>query len=187
MGIVVFLRGVNVGGHKRFRPTVVAGELAAYEVVNIGAAGTFVVRKPGTRERFEAVLRKKLPFETAIITCDDRDVLRLVDEDPFAAAPAGPDVTRFVTVLRAGSVATPSTPVFLPTEADWLVQIIGVSGRFVLGVYRRHMKTIGYLGKVDSLFGVDGTTRNWNTISAIARVLRGEERRPDPINPPLAD
>jgi hypothetical protein len=33
------------------------------------------------------------------------------------------------------------------------------------------MRAIGYLGKLDRLFGVPATTRNWNTITAIARVL----------------
>jgi hypothetical protein len=38
-------------------------------------------------------------------------------------------------------------------------------------MYRRHMKVISYLGTFDRLFGVPATTRNWNTITAIARVL----------------
>ena len=42
---------------------------------------------------------------------------------------------------------------------------------FVFGVYRRHMKVIGYLGRLDRLFGVPITTRSWNTITAIAKVL----------------
>jgi hypothetical protein len=33
------------------------------------------------------------------------------------------------------------------------------------------MKVIGYLGTFDRLFGVPVTTRNWNTITAIAKVL----------------
>jgi hypothetical protein len=33
------------------------------------------------------------------------------------------------------------------------------------------MKTIGYLGMLDRVFGVPVTTRNWNTITAIAKVL----------------
>ena len=41
--LVVFLRGVNVGGHRTFRPSVVAKELRKFDVVNVGAAGTFVV------------------------------------------------------------------------------------------------------------------------------------------------
>jgi hypothetical protein len=39
-------------------------------------------------------------------------------------------------------------------------------------VYRRHMKTIGYLGRIDKLFGCPATTRNWNTIVTIARILK---------------
>ncbi len=33
------------------------------------------------------------------------------------------------------------------------------------------MKAIGHLGTLDKLFGVPATTRNWNTIGAIAKVL----------------
>jgi uncharacterized protein (DUF1697 family) len=54
---------------------------------------------------------------------------------------------------------------------------VGGTDRFVMGVYRRHMKTIGYLGQLDKLFGVPATTRNWNTIMAIVRIMKGEGRR----------
>jgi len=36
------------------------------------------------------------------------------------------------------------------------------------------MKAIGYLGRIDKLFGVPATTRNWNTIVAIVRILKGQ-------------
>jgi hypothetical protein len=32
---------------------MLARDLAAYDVVNVGAAGTFVVRKPGSRTQLE--------------------------------------------------------------------------------------------------------------------------------------
>ncbi len=35
------------------------------------------------------------------------------------------------------------------------------------------MKVIGYLGLLDRLFGVPVTTRNWNTLTAIVRILGG--------------
>jgi hypothetical protein len=37
------------------------------------------------------------------------------------------------------------------------------------------MKTIGYLGQIDKLYGVPATTRNWNTIVAILRILKGQK------------
>jgi hypothetical protein len=33
------------------------------------------------------------------------------------------------------------------------------------------MKAIGYLGEIDRFFGTPATTRNWNTIAAIGKVL----------------
>jgi hypothetical protein len=40
MALVVFIRGVNVGGHRTLRPSVLARGLSDYGVVNVGAAGT---------------------------------------------------------------------------------------------------------------------------------------------------
>jgi hypothetical protein len=53
----------------------------------------------------------------------------------------------------------------------WLVKIIAIQDRFVLGLYRRQMKTISYLGKIEKLLGVPATTRNWNTIEKVAKIL----------------
>ena len=49
MALVVLLRGVNVGGHRTFRPAILAEQLKHLDAINIGAAGTFVVRQPVTR------------------------------------------------------------------------------------------------------------------------------------------
>lgn len=53
---------------------------------------------------------------------------------------------------------------------------LSMDNRFVVGMYQRHMKVIGYLGKLDGLFGVPATTRNWNTITAICKVLLDRPR-----------
>jgi uncharacterized protein (DUF1697 family) len=173
MALVVFLRGVNVGGHRIFRPSLVAGALRDYDVVNIGAAGTFVVRKPGARAKFREALRKQLPFETEITLCDGRDLLRLETEHPFGTSPPRPDITRFVSVLAEGG-AIPDLPLTLPAGGDWLVRVLSSRNEFIFGEYRRHMKTIGYLGQLDRLFGGRATTRNWNTIGTIVKLLKGE-------------
>jgi hypothetical protein len=54
--------------------------------------------------------------------------------------------------------------------------VLARDDRFVLGLYRRHMKVIGYLSSLDRLFGVPVITRNWNTITSIARVLAARGR-----------
>jgi len=69
----------------------------------------------------------------------------------------------------------PSLPIMLPPDGEWLVRLIALQDRFVFGEYRRHMKTIGYLGQIDKLCGAKATTRNWNTIMAVMRILKSRE------------
>ena len=174
MALVVFLRGVNVGGHRTFRPSVLAKSLSTFDVVNIGAAGTFVVRKPGARARLLTALRAELPFEADVMICDGRDVARLATDHPFGNAPPQKEVVRFVSVFSKTATVRAPLPLSLPDEDEWLVRLVAADGQFVFGEYRRHMKTIGYLGRIDKLFGAPATTRNWNTMQSIVRVLEGK-------------
>jgi uncharacterized protein (DUF1697 family) len=176
MALVVFLRGVNVGGHRTFRPSILARELSDYDVVNVGAAGTFVVQKPGSRAAFHAELLRKLPFEAEVVLCDGRDLARLELENPFGTEPSRPDVVRFMSILSKAGRGPASLPVTIPPRGEWFVRVIASKNRFVFGVYRRRMRTIGYLGQIDKLFGVPATTRNWNTIRAVVRILKGQKR-----------
>ena len=184
MALVVLLRGVNVGGHRTFRPSVLANELRHYDVVNIGAAGTFVVRKPGSRAGFRAELLRRLPVETEVVLCDGRDLLSLETKHPFGTAASRPDVVRFVSFLSKPCRGAFS-PVTLPASGEWLVRLVACRDRFVFGMYRRHMKTIGYLGQIDKLLGSKATTRNWKTIAAILRILKGEENTQTPASKPV--
>lgn len=169
--LVVLLRGVNVGGHKTFKPTELARKLRRFDPVNIGAAGTFVIRKPGGVRELRAEIAKRLPFESEIVICKGREILDLLARDPFGGEKAGPEIVRFVTVLTRSPKTEPPLPLRLPSRGTWLLNVVAREGRYVFGRYRRHMKVIGYLGMLDRLFGVPTTTRNWNTLEAIGKVL----------------
>ncbi|HYT68399.1 MAG TPA: DUF1697 domain-containing protein [Vicinamibacterales bacterium] len=171
MALVVLLRGVNVGGHRTFRPTTLTEQLKHLDAVNIGAAGTFVIRQPVTRAQLRAELARRLPFHAEIMICQDRDIVRMMSHNHFADQPVRRDVVRFVSVLSRRPRSAPSMPMTFPSSGKWLLKILARDNRFVFGVYRRHMKVISYLGTFDRLFGVPVTTRNWNTITAIATVL----------------
>jgi uncharacterized protein (DUF1697 family) len=171
MSSVVFLRAVNVGTANRCRPAAIARELAKYDVVNIGAVGTFVVRKEVSESTLRDAFASKLPFKCEIMICPARDILKLVAKDPFSGQPSDPNITRFVNVLHKPIRKPPPLPLSFPSDDDWLVKIIAIQGRFVLGVYRREMKAIGYLGKVEKQIGVPATNRNWNTIEKVAKIL----------------
>jgi uncharacterized protein (DUF1697 family) len=173
--LVVFLKGVNVGGHRTFRPSVLAKQMRRYDVVNIGAAGTFVVRRKVGRAKLRAEFVRRLPFEADVIICDARDILRVTDRTPFAGQPSGPAILQFVSVLAKRPRASLRVPLDVPSDGEWCVRVLARQDRFMFGVCRRQMKAIGCLGQLEKLFGVPITTRSWSTISTIARLLKSDE------------
>ncbi len=172
VALVVFLRGINVGGHRSFRPTKLAEALKHLDAVNIGAAGTLILRRPMTQAQARAEVARQLPFVAEIVVCRGRDIANLVSKNPFAALSVQPGVVRFVSVLSGRPRLTPAMPMRFPPRGPWLMKILARRSRFIIGTYRRHMKVIGLLGALDRLYGVRATTRNWNTIETIARALR---------------
>ena len=171
MALVVLLRGVNVGGHRTFRPSVMAKTLGV-DAVNIGAAGTFVIRKPVARIKIRAEITRRLPFDADVMICEGSEILRLASSDPFARQPSGPAILQFAGVM-AKRKHLPSVPLIMPPAGAWSLKIVSVHGRIILGVCRREMKAIAYLGQLEKIVGVPLTTRSWNTILAIARTLKG--------------
>jgi len=174
MAIVVFLRGVNVGGNKTFRPSALAAELAELDVVNVGAAGTFVVRSAISQAKLRAELTGRLPFQAEMMICRAREILDLAAGEPFPEE-AAEGVTRYVSVLAKRPGTVPSLPLCRPEGDEWQVKVIGVPGRFVLSLARRMGRDLIYPSQVvEEHFGVSSTTRNWNTIAAICKILNGE-------------
>jgi uncharacterized protein (DUF1697 family) len=173
----VFLRGVNVGGNKKFSPAALAKELAAeaaVEVVNVGAAGTYVVRK-GKKATTAAALRRaiaaKLPFEAGIAIVPGDALVRFVDRDPFPKAPPGDDVRRMLAVLTTDPAKKPKLPLRRPDGADWQMHLVAFSNPFIPYFWRPDRAKMLYTDVVDREFGVPATSRSWNTIEKIRSIL----------------
>ena len=175
MALVVLLKGINVGGHRTFRPSVLAQALTRFHVVNVGAAGTFVIHKPVNRTTLRAEILRLLPFEAEVMICSASDFLRLGSTDPFAEQPSGPNLIRFVSVLAKRRQPSSPVPLDIPATGEWCVRILTHEDRFVFGLHRREMKAIGYLGRLEEIFGVPVTTRSWSTIQAIVRILKSAD------------
>jgi uncharacterized protein (DUF1697 family) len=171
MPLVVFLRGVNVGGHRTFSPARLVADLKHLDAVNIGAAGTFVIRQPASQAVVRAELARRLPFDTHVIMCQGRDIARLLSAETSKTARVEADFVHFLSVLSAAPRGRVSLPLTFPEQGRWLLKVLARDGRLVTGVYRRQMEAIRYLGMLDKIFGTPATTRNWNTVKAIAKVL----------------
>lgn len=178
MPLAVFLRAVNVGGHKAFKPSRLVKELAHLRLVNIGAAGTFVVRATVSQKALRAELSERIPFDAELMICSGRDLVTLLSDDPFPQDSLRGDTRRFVSVLAKRPRALPALPLCQPKGEQWRVKVSGISARFALCLWRS-------LGRpfldptriVEKAFGVSATTRNWNTMVKIGEILEGGEGR----------
>jgi uncharacterized protein (DUF1697 family) len=176
MPLVVFMRAVNVGGHKTFQPSTLAKELAHLDAVNVGTAGTFVVRKAPSQRQLRAEIKQRLPFDVEFMILLGADLLDLMENDPFAKETLGEDVKPYVSILEKGPQSSPILPIHQPAGDAWQVRLFAVTGRFALSLHQRQGRTLVYPNEVvEKHLGVSATTRNWNTISTLCDILKGKK------------
>ena len=172
MSSVVFLKAVNVGGPQKFQPTALARDLARLGIVNLGAAGTFVVRETIGPKDLRAEILRCLPFEPEMMICSGNEIQALAVDDSFIPKGSAEGVKPFVTVLEKAPRNVPKLPRQWPAGEKWEVRLTQVRGRFALGVWRRLGKAILYPNAVlEKEFGLAATTRGWNTIARLATLL----------------
>jgi len=99
------------------------------------------------------------------------DVIDLVKSKPFGKKLAR-NMKGFVSIIEHPLAEPPDLPVDQP-KGDWGVRVIAVEGRFAMSLWRRlEGETMVYPNAVvEKKFGVAATTRSWNTIETVAKVL----------------
>jgi len=169
---VVFLRAANVGGKNVFRPAQLATAMSHLDMVNVGAAGTFVIREKSSTAAIRRELVQRLPFECHIAIRPAKDVLELVRADPFAGVRLSKDLRGWVAVLGAKPKSLPKLPLTFPAGKSWSVRFDSIDGAFALGLWRRQPKGFVFpSNSVEATLGVPATTRFWETFGRIAAVL----------------
>src|SRR4051794_32180748 len=119
MAHAVFLRAANVGGRNVFRPAQLAAALAHHDVVNVGAAGTFVVRGNASAAALRKELLAALPFALDLAIVPARDVLELVADAPFRGVPSSKEQRGWVAWLCAKPRVARALPLAVPAGAGW--------------------------------------------------------------------
>jgi len=169
---VVFLRGANVGGKNVFRPAQLAASLSHLGVVNVGAAGTFVVRERTSVAAIRRELVQRLPFECQIGIRPAKEIIDLVRADPFAGVRFSRDLRGWVAVLGGKPKLRPALPLPFPTSGVWSVRLESIRGPFAIGLWQR--RPAGFVfpsNSVEAALGVPATTRWWETFGRIVAVL----------------
>lgn len=168
---VVFLRAANVGKHNRFKPSELTKDLAKFGVVNIGAVGTFVVREDVCEATFRAALARQLPFKCEVMICPAKEIVDLARVDPFEGE-AVEDIEAYVTVMAKRPASLPKLPIYAPNEEKWEVKVVRIVGTTVLSLRRKLKDGRFYPNQIiEKKYGVATTTRNWNTIQKVAKIL----------------
>ncbi|HET7224547.1 MAG TPA: DUF1697 domain-containing protein [Candidatus Eisenbacteria bacterium] len=171
-GHVVFMRAANVGGHNVFRPAQLAAALAHLDVVNVGAAGTLLVRGRSTPGAVAREVRAHMAFEPELIVRPAREILALVRSDPFAGVRFPNGVRGWVAALDSAPSKRPALPLTRPQGRPWSVRIERTTGAFALGTYRRTPAgSVFPSAVVESALGVRATTRWWETFVRVAELI----------------
>ncbi len=135
-------------------------------LVNIGAAGTFVSRRPVAA----TAIARELPFEMDIAVRPAAEVLRLVDGGP-PKAPAG--AILFVSVALRPPTKRATLPFETPAGSGWAVRAMERRGAFVICARRIDVQRgVDLSAVLARAFGVPFTTRSWGTMERTAAAIR---------------
>ncbi len=172
MAHVVFLRAANVGGRNVFRPAQLAAALAHLEVVSVGAAGTFVVRRKAAAAAIRREILALLPFRPEVVVRPADEVLALVRSAPFGGVGFSRDVRGWVAALGGRPGARPKLPLARPAGKAWSVRLDRVEGAFALGLWHRRPGGFVFPNQVvEDALGVPATTRWWETFERVAGLV----------------
>lgn len=173
MGWTVFLRGVNVGGSKRYTPSQLPDELETLDATNIGAAGTYVIRGTDDPGVVQDLVQEALPFETEILIQPGDQILDLLEEDPLDLERLPDGTKAYLTVLSQAPAQGAEMPLDRPEGEGWQLRLVEIRGDVILSLRRPEKPGRWYPNSVvEDVFGTPATTRGWSTVERIGRVLR---------------
>ncbi len=171
-----FLRGINVGGRtiKMDKLRQVLEEQSFDHVKTLLASGNLVLESkagaPAVRAKIELAIKDAFGFEVHVIVRSAQEVLDLVKENPFKGVKVTPKTRLYVTFL-SNPPKTKLKPPYTSLGGDY--QILEVTKGHVVSVLTLTPKsgTVKAMEILGKEFGAEVTTRNWNTIGKLAKLL----------------
>ena len=172
--IIAFLRGINVGGHRKIP---MADLKKAFEsmgfrnVRTVLASGNVVFeasrKDPHLDQTIFRGLEKAFGFPVKVVLRTVRELRTLVASDPFKDVPAAPNVKLYVTFLaikkRAGSRR------YLPApSAGFCILRVAPGEIFSVVTLLPGVGTTEPMASLEKAVGHDVTTRNWQTVIRLA-------------------
>ena len=109
--------------------------------------------------------------------CRAKEIVDLVRDNPLKNERTDNDRRVFLTVMSEPPVSSArqgfALPLYAPTKENWEVKIVQIKGMLALSLCRRLRENPLYPNQViEKNFGVATTTRSWNTIEKVAKILK---------------
>jgi len=177
MKYVIFLRGINVGGHHKVPMADLKQELAKLgfeNIITILNSGNIIVDSTHDAiERVEEIISNHLAihFGFAIPTIARKadELLALFNQNPFEGIEVTKDIRLYISLLKKDVESDLELP-WISTDKSF--QILGKWNGNILSVLDvSEMKTPKAMGVLEKSFGKEITTRNWKTIVRIEKKL----------------
>lgn len=171
---VAFLRGINVGGHKKIKMQDLRHALTAdgfEDVKTFLASGNVLFRAESQNpeaisDRIETIVEISFGFKAGVIVRPLSELQELEDLDPFGEIDVTKDTRLYVSFLPARADSELQIPFESPGGN---FRIILRTDNAVCSILNRSKDkgTLDLMDLLESEFGRDITTRNWNTIQKI--------------------
>ncbi|GAB5527830.1 MAG: DUF1697 domain-containing protein [Roseivirga sp.] len=174
---VLFLRGINVGGHKKvpmadLRKTL--GSIGCENVVTLLNSGNVIFdlpqdSEPGLEERISNLLQQTFGFPIPVLIRTAKDIQALFATDPFEGIEVHKDIRLYVSFLKEDKRVELNLPW---SSDDGSFKILSDDNRSIISIL--DLSISGTPQAMDSLekkYGKDITTRNWKTIDRIIAKL----------------
>ncbi|WKN41713.1 DUF1697 domain-containing protein [Tunicatimonas pelagia] len=174
---IAFLRGINVGGHKKVPMADLRKQVEALgftQVVTILNSGNVIFStaesKEDTLEKMIAEdLKQSFGFPVPVLVRSAAVITHLLEANPFQNIEVTKNIRQYVSFLKE----EPSNDLTLPwTTEDDSYRIFDIRDRTVCSLLDLSVtQTTKGMGALEQLFGKNITTRNWNTLLRIANKL----------------
>lgn len=174
---IAFLRGINVGGHKKVPMVDLRKRMEALgftQVITILNSGNVIFSSSKNEEaKLEKIIAKDLDhffgFPIPILIRRAEIVTHLLEINPFKGIEVTKDIRLYVSFLKD----KPSNDLTLPwATKDGSYRILEVKDREVCSVLDLSVtQTTKGMEALEQLFGNNITTRNWNTLLRITKKL----------------
>lgn len=174
---VAFLRGINIGGNKQVSMRTLVGmfeRMGFTSVRTVLNSGNIIFSSAekgdaALARTIEKEMEKEFGFSALIIIRSAGELAALAKLAPFKNVKKTDDTILYATFLASAPKTKPKLPYI---SADKSFRVLSMKKDVVFSI--RDLSKTGttaVMETVETLFGKDVTTRNWNTVGRILKLL----------------